>query len=46
MTILDTGGNPSLDVLRRQWCRQGDAFILVFDTTSRKHFELWKQLYA
>jgi GTPase SAR1 family protein len=46
ITIFDTGGNPSLDVFRRQWCRQGDAFILVFDTTSRKSFELLKQFYA
>lgn len=35
-TALDTGGGPRYEGERPWWCRQADAFIVCFSTTSRE----------
>jgi GTPase SAR1 family protein len=36
--FLDTGGRPDCEEYRVQWCREGQAFAIVFSSTSRHSF--------
>ena len=39
LEILDTAGQEDFTVLWEQWIRDSDAFVLVYDTTSRRSFD-------
>lgn len=39
LEILDTAGQEEYSSLRDQWCRDCEAFLLVFSITSRSSFE-------
>ncbi|TKY88455.1 hypothetical protein EX895_002443 [Sporisorium graminicola] len=38
--VLDTAGQPQFAVLRDQWIRYGDAFLIVFSVTDRRSFDI------
>lgn len=39
LIILDTAGQEQYSMMRDSWMRAGDAFLLIFDVTSRNSFE-------
>ncbi|KAK9456625.1 ras family-domain-containing protein [Dipodascopsis uninucleata] len=46
LEILDTSGNEEYAVLRDQWIREGEGFVLVYSITSMKSFKQIELLYS